>query len=219
MNVGAKTNQRLENSAGQTITVIGFGRRLIAALIDGLLVGFLTFVLTVCIGFVALLFDIYVRGESFPFDKLIILCGAIFSIAYYIGYWTKSGQTLGKTMTGIKIVSTDGAPISAGKAVLRYIGYIVSGIILSLGFLWVAFDRKRQGWHDKIANTYVVYVDDNFSGADAVKFVPSDPERNWIWLIIWIILVIVTPVGFGSGVWILGPVINQSISNMLESFL
>jgi uncharacterized RDD family membrane protein YckC len=61
-------------------------------------------------------------------------------------------------LIGIKVVSTDGSPITIGKAVLRYIGYIVSSLIFCLGFLWVIWDADKQGWHDKIAGTYVVKV-------------------------------------------------------------
>ena len=43
-----------------------------------------------------------------------------------------------------------------GQAILRYIGYIVSALALSIGFIWIAIDKRRQGWHDKIARTYVI---------------------------------------------------------------
>jgi uncharacterized RDD family membrane protein YckC len=51
---------------------------------------------------------------------------------------------LGKTAVGTKIVGTDGQPPSGGKALLRYLGYILNGFLLATGFLWAAFDGRRQ---------------------------------------------------------------------------
>ncbi|MGA7985503.1 MAG: RDD family protein [Burkholderiales bacterium] len=42
---------------------------------------------------------------------------------------------------------------------IRFLGYFVSIVPLGLGFLWIAFDRKKRGWHDLIAGTVVVYED------------------------------------------------------------
>ncbi len=67
------------------------------------------------------------------------------------------GQSLGKMAVGIKIVKTDGTPVGLGTAFLREIlGKLVSAIVIYIGFIWLLFDDKRQGWHDKIASTYVV---------------------------------------------------------------
>jgi uncharacterized RDD family membrane protein YckC len=45
-----------------------------------------------------------------------------------------------------------------GLAFLRWVGYIISAVVLYLGFVWIAFDAKKQGWHDKIAGTVVIRV-------------------------------------------------------------
>lgn len=49
-----------------------------------------------------------------------------------------------------------GAKISVGQAIVRYLGYLVALLALGLGIFWVAFDRRKQGWHDKLARTVVV---------------------------------------------------------------
>ena len=60
-------------------------------------------------------------------------------------------------MMGLKVVrAADGGPVSFGTGIVRLIGYLISGIVLDLGFLWILVDGKRQGWHDKIANTVVI---------------------------------------------------------------
>ena len=83
--------------------------------------------------------------------------GLLVGATYYILLWTYwNGQTLGKKAMSIKVVRTDGKPVDLQTSLLRYIGYIVSGIFFCLGFIWVLFDERKQGWHDKIAHTLVV---------------------------------------------------------------
>lgn len=81
----------------------------------------------------------------------------IIGIAYFVYFWTqKNGQTLGHKVLGIRVVREDGKPIDIPTALIRYVGYIVSGIVIGLGFFWVIWDPKKQGWHDKMAGTIVV---------------------------------------------------------------
>lgn len=69
------------------------------------------------------------------------------------------GQTLGKMAVGIKVVNIHGDKPGLGIAALREIpGKILSSIAICIGFLWIIWDGRKQGWHDKIANTYVVGV-------------------------------------------------------------
>ncbi len=76
---------------------------------------------------------------------------------YYVGFWILKSATIGKMLVKVKIVDAKtGEPASPLQCVIRYLGYIVSGLALGLGFLWVAFDKRKQGWHDKIARTLVV---------------------------------------------------------------
>jgi hypothetical protein len=98
-----------------------------------------------------------------------------------------------------------------GRALVRYFGYFVSGIVLSLGFLWATFDSRRQGWHDKIARTYVIESDQHFEAGDQVTFVPSDPGRHWLWAVVWLVLAIVSPSALVASLWMLGPFIHMLI--------
>jgi uncharacterized RDD family membrane protein YckC len=213
----ASTDKQFDRSLHETVTVMGFGRRLLATFFDMLLMGFLVFVVMTAIGFLALLLAGFNPEDPTQVDGLIILSGLIVSIVYYVGSWAKSGRTIGKAVTGMKVVRTDGSPISWGQALLRYLGYFVSGVPLSLGFLWLAFDPKRQGWHDKIARTLVVEADATFDAASGVDFEPSDPGRNWIWLIIWVFLVFSMPGALLTSLWIFGPVISRYFTDFLSS--
>jgi uncharacterized RDD family membrane protein YckC len=92
------------------------------------------------------------------------LLSAAIAIGYPVGSWVLLGQTPGKALMGMRIVRVDGRPLSLRCALLRYAGYWVSALPLFLGFLWVLADDRRQGWHDKLARTYVVYDWQPFSG-------------------------------------------------------
>ena len=59
-------------------------------------------------------------------------------------------------IVGIKVILTDSSPITWQYACRRYLGYIVSTLILCIGFIIIAFDKRKQGLHDRIADTYVV---------------------------------------------------------------
>jgi uncharacterized RDD family membrane protein YckC/effector-binding domain-containing protein len=81
----------------------------------------------------------------------------LISIAYFVGMWAWAQQTLGMMAFGLRVVrDADGRPLGLGRAVLRYVGYWLSWVALFIGFIWVAFDDRKQGWHDKIAGSVVV---------------------------------------------------------------
>ena len=85
-----------------------------------------------------------------------VLLGAL----YFVLCWTfAKGQTIGKRLVAIRVVKEDGRPLEIMDSILRVIGYYISSLFFSLGFIWVLFDAKKQGWHDKIAHTLVVKTD------------------------------------------------------------
>ena len=80
----------------------------------------------------------------------------IVGVAYNWYFWTRqNGQTPGKMIMNIRVVKADGSPIGDMDAILRFIVYYINSAVFMLGWLW-ALNPDRQGWHDKIANTYVV---------------------------------------------------------------
>jgi uncharacterized RDD family membrane protein YckC len=79
------------------------------------------------------------------------------SITYFVGFWTWRGQTPGMMLLGLRVArDVDGTPPGFTRSLLRYVGYLLSWVALFIGFIWVAFDSRKQGWHDKIAGTVVV---------------------------------------------------------------
>ncbi|OGW61679.1 MAG: hypothetical protein A2V83_02140 [Nitrospirae bacterium RBG_16_64_22] len=88
---------------------------------------------------------------------ILVLLSIAVSVFYVIGGPAKKGGTLGKRMLGLRIYTADGVtPIGWGPSFLRFIGYIVSGLIFYIGFIMIAFTERKRGLHDMIAGTYVV---------------------------------------------------------------
>ena len=86
---------------------------------------------------------------------LVIL---IFIIGYHVLFWFFAGQTPGKAMLGLRLVTVEGKRVSIPRGLLRYFGYYLSAIPLFAGFWWVLIDDQRQGWHDKLSKTVVIYT-------------------------------------------------------------
>src|SRR6185503_18226266 len=78
--------------------------------------------------------------------------------AYCTYFWSErgKGQTLGSRSLNIRVVKTDGTYLDPVGAFLRFIGLVFAMLIFFVGVLWAAFDAQGQGWHDKLAGTYVV---------------------------------------------------------------
>jgi uncharacterized RDD family membrane protein YckC len=117
-----------------------FGRRLVAAIIDGILLGI-------------------VGGIFYAISRTL---GYVIQLLLTIAYLTylegsPSGQTVGKKALGIRVIDfRTGGSIGYGRAFIRWIGRYVSAIACLLGYFWMLWDKEKQTWHDKFANDVVV---------------------------------------------------------------
>lgn len=91
-------------------------------------------------------------GQYAPFISSLMV------LVYFLYFWTFLGYTPGKLLLGLKIVRRDGSKLSLGRAILRFFGYWISAVPLFLGFIWIIIDHRRQSWHDKLADTQVIYT-------------------------------------------------------------
>ena len=133
---GARVHgRRVVDSDG--VEYIGFWVRLAAAIIDGIITGVVGTIIDLLAG--------------------TAILGSIFSVVYYVLFTGLKGQTPGKMALGIRVVDSQGNPPGIMRAILREVlGKLVSTVVFILGFLWVVWDRRKRGWHDHIAGTYVV---------------------------------------------------------------
>lgn len=90
-----------------------------------------------------------------------LLINETLQVLLIIWFWVRYAATPGKLLFDCEIVDArTGKPINFTQALLRYFGYFVSMLFLGLGFLWIIVDKRKQGWHDKIAGTVVVIHDE-----------------------------------------------------------
>jgi uncharacterized RDD family membrane protein YckC len=80
-------------------------------------------------------------------------------IFYFTLFHALSGQTIGKMIMGIRVVTRDNKELSPAVAFLRWTGYILSFVPLASGFLWSAVDKDHCAWHDRLAQTMVISVE------------------------------------------------------------
>lgn len=136
----------------EELEYVGFWARFGATIIDGILECMITFpILTLCYGV-----D-YWFNDDFIAEHVDFVMTYLFPAIAVILFWILKQATPGKMLLSAKIVDAKtGKTPTTGQFILRYFAYILSIIPLCLGFIWVAFDSKKQGWHDKLARTVVV---------------------------------------------------------------
>ena len=145
----------------------GFWRRAMAFFIDKVILFFVS-MLTLLVGTLALWIGFPVQYQeilleglaevSVKFMIMYCLMVVFLDMIYFTYFHGTVGQTPGKMIFGLRVVQSTGEKMTIGIGFLRWVGYIVSKIFFYLGFFWIAFDRKKQGWHDKIAGTIVIRV-------------------------------------------------------------
>lgn len=121
------------------------------------------------------IFGLDIINLSFFWIAVSGVVSFLFVAGYYIFFWSLIAQTPGKMIMGLRIVAVDGSPVTVWQSVRRFVGYIVS-LILFLGYIWILVDDRRQGWHDKIASTFVVYTWDARPGRLFRERVAGEPE-------------------------------------------
>lgn len=124
-------------------------QRLLAFLIDVLIIGVINFVIALLLG-----------GNKEAANPIVSILNLAVTIGYWVFYQEKYGQTIGKKTMNIKVVMDDGGtkPTAMAFFLREIIGKFISGIALLLGYVWILIDKRRQGWHDKIVHTLVVKV-------------------------------------------------------------
>lgn len=149
----------------------GFWQRVLAAIIDSVLLFAII---------LPPLLKLYGLASFFDRDSLTGPWGElltwVFPAIAILVFWFAKSATPGKMVIKAKIVDArTGAKPTPFQYFIRYLGYYVSTLPLGLGLLWVAFDKRKQGWHDKIARTVVIHTPtvDNKQSVD-----PSQNKEN-----------------------------------------
>jgi len=128
----------------------GFWIRVGAQLLDGILL--------LAIGYLIDLLGMAIQGltGTVVANVLSIVIDAAY-VTYFVGRY---GATPGKMACGLKIIRADGGTLSYGRAFARFCAQFLSGLVLGIGFIMVAFDKEKRALHDHICDTRVVRTDD-----------------------------------------------------------
>jgi len=148
----------------QQLEYAGFWSRTGAALIDGILLLLITMPILISIyGWE------YLEAEDLVMGPADFLISWVLPALATVLFWLYKNATPGKMAIKAQVVDAQtGHSISVGQAMLRYLGYFLAILPLGLGIFWVAFDSRKQGWHDKIAGTVVVKRTN--TGPEPVRF-------------------------------------------------
>ncbi|MGI9270422.1 MAG: RDD family protein [Woeseiaceae bacterium] len=76
---------------------------------------------------------------------------------FFIGFWSRSGRTLGMQSWGLQLETADGRVPSVGQASIRFFASIFSWLAIGLGFLWQLWDKDKCSWHDRLSGTYLMH--------------------------------------------------------------
>ena len=140
------------SQSAPAVQYAGFGIRFVAMVIDIIVISFAVGILGMVLGVANFSFS---EGE-FRFSNPLQLLACVYQVIMDV----KFGGTIGKLALGLRVQNADtGANLSWLEAFLReVVGRVLSSLVLGLGYLWVIWDPKKQGWHDKIAKSVVVKV-------------------------------------------------------------
>ena len=161
----------LDDKEDRPVAYAGFWIRFVALIIDTVVLNTISFLLIIpllgIIGFTTIGLDEITSLDEEEIIMAIIAFSTPFYLATMILYWlyyalsqSSSWQaTLGKRAVGIIVTNQHGEQLSFTTASLRYLGRIISGMTMLIGYIIAGFTEKKQALHDMIASTYVVYKD------------------------------------------------------------
>lgn len=134
------------------VIYVGFWQRVVATIVDTLVVSLVTAPLLY-----SLYGDFFSTGASSTFDPASVLINYGLPFIGVMLFWFYKSATPGKmAIQSIIVDATTGNKPTVKQFIIRYLGYFVSAIPLGIGLLAVGWDKRKQGWHDKLANTVVI---------------------------------------------------------------
>jgi uncharacterized RDD family membrane protein YckC len=145
-----------------TLRYGGFWIRFVAVIIDSVIIGVAGLVLTMplrMLGVFRMMNDpTALFSAGLGLLGVSVLINFVITLAYNAYFVASRGATLGKQVLGLKIIRSDGAGISPGRAVGRYFAWVLSGLTFYIGFIIAGFDREKRALHDHIVDTRVIYT-------------------------------------------------------------
>lgn len=141
----------LVDNNNEDIVYVGFWARTAASILDTIWMYLIIYTVAYFI------LGEQVLNSDLAFNPAQAVYDYIIPFLIVMGFWMKKSATPGKMLLNMKIVDADTLEkVPNSRLLIRYIAYFISMIPLFLGFMWVGWDKKKQGWHDKLAKTVVI---------------------------------------------------------------
>jgi uncharacterized RDD family membrane protein YckC len=149
-------------------TYAGFWIRLVARFVDGVILSIpLSIIFIVLVAVAGGLASTTSNSDQNTQNTAAVAASGLLILFYlaalfaYIGYdvyfWGISGATIGMRLFHLRVVDANtGGPIGIPRAIVRWLMTLVNTWACYIGWIWVAFDPRKQGWHDKVANSVVL---------------------------------------------------------------
>lgn len=151
--------KRAEDEAG-AVQWGGFFRRTCAFFVDVMVLSILS-LLFFYLAYVGYSVGLAAHNQTLSEENrdIFLLFLALGSVGLATGYFVlfhgMEGKTVGKWLLGLRVVGPGLESISYSRALLRWLGTLISAVF-GLGFLWILFSREKRGWHDLLAGTWVI---------------------------------------------------------------
>lgn len=157
-----RRSNKMSKTSQIELRYVGFWVRLLAFIIDSLAIMAMLWFVTLFIPLSESLSGIDMTNRESLLalvPTLLTRLGfdAMFSAVVFLLLWNILRSSLGKILFHAYIVDSSGQRARFGQLLVRYLGYFISLFCFGLGFIWIAFDPKKQGWHNKLAGTVVSY--------------------------------------------------------------
>jgi len=149
----------IAKTANSRYAYAGFWIRVVAYLIDSVIVTVPTVILFIVVlaGTGVTNFNDLPIATQTQYGRIFQLLSIAFNLGYFVTFWTM-GSTPGMRIVGIRVADESTFDtIGIGKALLRYVGFVISGVCCGLGFLRVAWRADKQGLHDRLGGTVVIW--------------------------------------------------------------
>ena len=149
-----KTDQQADESQAEaSVEYAGFWVRALASLVDFILLAvIISFPLTLIYGA-----EEYWTGEKLFLGFWDIFLGYIVPVLLTIWFWMRFLATPGKMLFGVQLVDAETlTALTLKQSIIRYVGYLPAALVIFISLLWIAFDRRKQGWDDKLAGSVAI---------------------------------------------------------------
>lgn len=134
---------------------VGLATRVVAFVLDAALINVVAIIVELGVALILSLLHLPKELKA----VVVAIGGAayiLWTLGYFVAFWSTTGQTPGNRVMQIRVVSTNGGSPKPRRALVRCVGLVLSALPLFLGYARILFDAKRRAFHDRLAGTLVV---------------------------------------------------------------